>query len=89
MSLEAAAASSIASASATLMNGNMRPPSASPTPRFNSGSFLSVAGCARGSSGAQTGAATAAAAAAGVFGANAGKGGLFSSLSQILGGSLR
>lgn len=67
----------------------MRTSHSSPTPRFNSGTFLTAAAGARGQSGALTGAANAASAAAGVFGANAGKGGLFSSLNQILGGGLR
>lgn len=84
MSLEAAAASSL-----TPTSGNVRAPPASPTPRFNSGSFLSAGGGARGQSGPQTGTGAAAAAAAGVFGATAGKGGLFSSLNQILGGGMR
>jgi hypothetical protein len=79
----------MASASMTQTNENMRPPSASPLPRFNSGSFLSVAGGARVSSGAQAGIPAISTAAAGVFGANAGKGGLFSSLNQIFGGGLR
>jgi hypothetical protein len=53
--LRSSSPSSMASASMTQTNGNMRPPSASPLPRFNSGSFLSVAGGARVSSGAQAG----------------------------------
>jgi hypothetical protein len=68
----------------------MRTLHSSPTPRFNSGTFLTAAAAgARGHSGAATGTGSAASAAAGVFGANAGKGGLFSSLNQILGGGLR